>query len=332
VGDSYTFRKEVPHPASGVGFFHDKPAPSCDHNRDDSLGDKETRMADTVSGRTPAEWEGLLEEAADRPERLAELLDSLEIEIRQETSFLHEKAEPGNLFTIILDFFGLPEDSDYERLARKIKSELEAERSLKRRYRSWLPGEDVLERLFPFIKNFNGEVREHSGGLQFEGFLKFKGIGRCARSEVYTLYLSERFPGRDPANFHLLFDEAKGELVIKRVYRKELPRIDRPTTAARAVLTEMIRDIVPASSDIRTIVVDHAANVETRQALIVSRRDGAEVSFELDPGGDPAATPLGNLMTKLAVELGLEPGAFRLEILAYGVLKIELAIVTFVHH
>ena len=114
---------------------------------------------------------------------------------------------------------------------------------------------------------------------------------------------------------------------VMGIKKNELPRIDRPKTTARAVLAEMIQDIVPASSDIRTIVVDHAANVETRQALIVSRRDGAEVSFELDPGGDPAATPLGNLMKKLAVELGLEPGAFRMEILAYGVLKIELAIV-----
>lgn len=283
-------------------------------------------MAENVSGRTPAEWERLLEEAADRPDRLAALLESLESEIKQETSFLHEKAEPDNLFAIILDFFGAPEDNDYERLAQKIKSELEAERRLKRRYRSWLPGEDVLERLFPFVKNFNGEVREDSGGLQFEGFLKFKGVSRGARSEVYTLYLSERFPGRDPANFHILFDGAKGDLVIKRVYRKELPRIDRPATAARAVLAEMIHDIVPALSDLRTIVVDHAANVETRQALIVSRPDGDAVSFELDPGGDPAATPLGNLMKKLAGELGLEPGAFRMEILAYGVLKIELSI------
>jgi|GEM_PF-5170773 len=284
-------------------------------------------MADNVSGRTPNEWERLLEEAADRPERLAQLLESLEGEIKQETSFLHEKAEPGNLFSIILDFFGIPEDDDYARLSERIKSEVDAERRLKRRYRSWLPGEDVLERLFPFIKNFNGEVREEAGGLQFEGFRKFKGISRGARSEAYTLYLSQRFPGRDPANFHLLFDEAKGELVIKRVYRKELPRLDGPATAARAVLAEMTGDIVPALSQIRAIVVDHAANVETRQALIVSHCEGDEACYELNSGADPAATPLGNLMNKLAVELGLEPGAFSTEILAYGVLKIELAIV-----
>ena len=37
VGDNLPFRKDVPHPASGVGFFHDKPASSCDHGLEDSL-------------------------------------------------------------------------------------------------------------------------------------------------------------------------------------------------------------------------------------------------------------------------------------------------------
>ncbi len=284
-------------------------------------------MAENVSGRTPAEWEKLLEEAADHPERLGALLKELESEISQETTFLHENPEPDNLFAIILDFFGVPDDDDYERLAQTIKAELQAERRLKRRYRTWLPGEEVLDRLFPFIKNFSGEVREERSGLQFEGFLKFKGIRRDTTSEVYALYLSERFPGRDPANFHILFDGAEGDLVIKRVYRMELPRLEGTVTAARAVLAELIRDIVPALSDIRTIVVDNAANRETRRAMISSRNEEGSASFELTPGADPAATPLGRLMGQLALELGLAPGAFRAEILAYGVLKIELSIV-----
>ena len=79
-------------------------------------------------------------------------------------------------------------------------------------------------------------------------------------------------------------------------------------------------------SAIRTIVADNAANVETRQALITSHRDGDTVRFELKPDADPTDTPLGHLMKKLALELGLEPGPFRSEILAYGVLKIELSI------
>ncbi len=140
------------------------------------------------------------------------------------------------------------------------------------------------------------------------------------------LYLSERFPGREPANFHLLFAPAEGKLVIKRVYRKELPRIEGITTPARAVLAEMAADIVPSLRSVRSLLVDNAANVATRRALISSHRESGEVVFALRPGADPAATPLGNLMVKLARELGLAPGPFSCQVCAFGMLKIELEI------
>lgn len=279
-----------------------------------------------VSGLTPAIWEDRLGKAASDPRRLAEVLGDLEGEIHREHTFLHDDPEPDNLLSLILDFFGLPDDNDYEGLGKRIEAELATERWLKKRYRSWLPGEEVLDRIFPYIKNFGGDVREEKSGLQFPGFLKYKGIRRGKTSEAYVLYLSERFPGREPANFHLLYSPAEEELVIKRVYRKELPRIEGITTAARAVLAEMAAEIVPSLPSIRSLLVDNAANVATRQALISSRREGGEVVFTLRPAADPAATPLGNLMVKLARELGLAPGRFSCQVCAFGMLKIELDI------
>jgi hypothetical protein len=279
-----------------------------------------------VSGLTPATWEDRLGKAASDPRRLAELLSELEGEISREHTFLHGDPEPDNLLSLVLDFFGLPDDNDYEGLGKRIETELAAERWLKKRYRSWLPGEEVLDRIFPYVKNFGADVREDRSGLQFPGFQKHKGIRRGKTSEAYVLYLSERFPGREPANFHLLHDPAEEELVIKRVYRKELPRIEGSTSAARAVLAEMAAEIVPSLPALRSLLVDNAANVETRQALISSRREDDEVVFALKPTADPAATPLGNLMVKLARELGLVPGQFSCQVCAFGMLKIELGL------
>jgi hypothetical protein len=279
-----------------------------------------------VSGLTPATWEDRLGKAASDPRRLAELLSELEGEISREHTFLHGDPEPDNLLSLVLDFFGLPDDNDYEGLGKRIETELTAERWLKKRYRSWLPGEEVLDRIFPYVKNFGADVREDRSGLQFPGFKKHKGIRRGKTSEAYVLYLSERFPGREPANFHLLYDPAEEELVIKRVYRKELPRIEGSASAARAVLAEMAADIVPSLPALRSLLVDNAANVETRQALISSLREDDEVIFALKPTADPAATPLGNLMVKLARELGLVPGQFSCQVCAFGLLKIELAL------
>jgi hypothetical protein len=279
-----------------------------------------------VSGLTPADWENRLEKAASDPRRLAELLAELEGEISREHTFLHDDPEPDTLLSLILDFFGLPDDNDFEGLGKRIEAELAAERWLKKRYRSWLPGEEVLDRIFPYIKNFGADVREERSGLQFPGFLKYKGIRWGKTSEAYVLYLSERFPGREPANFHLLYAPAEEKLVIKRVYRKELPRIEGIASSARAVLTEMAADIVPSLPAVRALLVDNAANVETRRALISSRRDGDDVVFALRPDAEPAATPLGNLMVKLARELGLVPGRFSCQVCAFGMLKIELGL------
>ena len=279
-----------------------------------------------VSGLTPAIWKDRLEKAASDPRRLAELLGKLEGEIHREHTFLHEDPEPDTLLSLILDFFDLPDDNDYDELGKRIEAELAAERWLKKRYRSWLPGEEVLDRIFPYIKNFGADVREERSGLQFPGFLKYKGIRWGKTSEAYVLYLSERFPGREPANFHLLYSPAEEELVIKRVYRKELPRIEGTATAARAVLAEMAAEIVPSLPSVRSLLVDNAANVATRRALISSRREDGEVVFALRPGADPAATPLGNLMVKLARELGLVPGQFSCRVCAFGMLKIELGL------
>jgi hypothetical protein len=279
-----------------------------------------------LSGRTPEEWESRLEEAADQPDRLGEIVEELDHEMRQERTWLHENPEPGDLFSTILEFLGRPEDDDLERLGSQIKSELQKERWLKKRYRSWLPGEVYQDRLFRYLKDFGGEVRRDDSGLQFPGFLKFKGFRRESRHGVFAFYLSERFPGRDPANFHVAFDPSNGDLLFKRAYKMELPVLDGMTTVGRAVLSELIRDVVPSLSDIRAFVVDNAANISTRQALIASRKQDDSVVYEPRPDGDVASTLLGNLMLKLALEMGLLPGDFRLEVRPFGMLRIELDI------
>jgi len=279
-----------------------------------------------LSGLTPEEWESRLEEAADQPDRLAGILKELDHEMRQEKTWLHENPEPGDLFSTILEFLGRPEDDDLERLGSEIRSELQKERWLKKRYRSWLPGEVHLDRLFRYLKDFGGEVRRDDGGLQFPGFLKYKGIRRKSKDEVFVFYLSERFPGRNPANFHVAFDASNGDLLFKRAYKKELRVLDGMTTVGRAVLSELIREVVPSLSDIRAFVADNAANIRTRQALIASRKKGNSVVYEPRPDCDVASTPLGNLMSKLALEMGLTPGGFHLEVRPFGMLHIELDI------
>jgi hypothetical protein len=279
-----------------------------------------------LSGLTPEEWESRLEEATDRPDRLAKILKELDHEMRQERTWLHENPEPGDLFKTILEFLGRPEDDDLERLGSQIRSEIQKERWLKERYRSWLPGEVYLDRLFRYLKDFGGEVSRDDSGLQFPGFLKYKGIRREIKDEVFAFYLSERFPGRDPANFHVAFDASNGDLLIKRVYKVELPVLDGMTTVGRAVLSELIRDVVPSPSDIRAFVVDNAANISTRQALIGSRKKGNSVVYEPRPDCNVASTPLGNLMLKLALEMGLTPGGFHFEVRPFGMLRIELDI------
>ncbi len=288
-------------------------------------------MTTDVSGLTPQQWERRLEEAADDPEALAAVLGELEREMHQEKTWLHDNPEPGNLLDAVLSFFG-QEDGDVELLGQRIKSELRLERHLEERYRSWLPGEDYLDVLFPYLKAFGDEVAPDPGGLQFPGFGKYKGVRRgSASSEIWVFYIADRFPGRDPANFHVTFRRETGELLIKRVYKKELPRIDGISTVGRAVLAEMIRELVPSLVDIRELEVDNAANQATRDALLRFTPSGDGVEFALRDDADPARTPLGHLMLKLVSELGMRPvasetGPFRVFLGRFGTLRIEMSV------
>jgi hypothetical protein len=279
----------------------------------------------TVAGLTPQEWEEHLELVADDPEKLQAALEALDREMHQESSWVHENPTPGPLFKAVFRFFG-KKDDDIQGLGQQIKVELHAERRLQDRYRGWLPGEEWCDRLFPYLKDFGGEVHHESGGLQFEGFTKYKGVERKQKTEVFAFYLNERFPGRAPANFHLSFNAEDGELVIERVYKMELPRPSDGPSVVRLVMAELEADVVPKLNDLKKLVVDNAANVETRQALIEARPDAEGVNYEPVEGADVDATPLGHLMRKFISELGLDSGDFVIRVNRFGVLKIILPI------
>jgi hypothetical protein len=284
-------------------------------------------MAEEVSGLAPEGWEARLRLAADRPAKLAAVLADLEQEMRQEKNWLHDNPEPSNLVASVLAFFGKG-DRDVERLAAAIQDELRAERYLKERYRAWLPGEDHLDVLFPYLKGFGERVSSDATGLQFPGFGKYEGVRRGRRdSESWLFYISDRFPGRDPANFHVWFVHATGELLVKRAYKKELPRIEGISTVGRAVLAEMIRGLVRDLRHIRQLEVDNAANQATRDALVVSGAGGDGAEYGLRQGVDAARTPLGHLMLALAAELGLRAHLpFRLFLGSFGTLRMELSV------
>ncbi len=279
---------------------------------------------DSVAGLTPDQWEERLDSVSDEPEKLAAALEQLEQEMRQEDTWVHDNPTPGPIFKAIFRFFSR-EDDRLEALGEKIHSELHAERRLKDRYRGWLPGEVPTDRLFSYLKDFGGEVHPDEEGVQFEGFLKYKGLHRGTTVDAFTFFLNDRFPGRDPANFHLSYLPAFGELVIKRVYKMELPR-RKGKSAARAVLAEMVDEIVLDRSTIRSLVVDNAANIETRQAFLRVTRTEDDVKYEIRARVDPAKTPLGHLMLKMAARLGLKPGDFTSKVNQFGVLKISLPV------
>jgi hypothetical protein len=276
-----------------------------------------------VAGLTPEVWQKRLEAAAHDAGALARVLAELEREMQKERTFLHDHPEPGRLFTTILDFLGRPDDDDIAALGEKIRDELRLERRLKERYRSWFPGEDVLDLLFPYLKEFGEPVVPDTGGLQFPGFVKYKGTRRGRTSDMWVFYISERFPGREPANFHVTFVAGSGELILKRIYKKELPRIEGISTASRAVLAEMIRELT-ALTAIRQVIVDNAANRATREALMSSQPADEGVAFVVRDGADPAKTPLGHLMRELVRELGLVPGTFRVFAQPFGILRLEM--------
>ena len=202
----------------------------------------------------------------------------------------------------------------------------------KKRYRSWFPGEDYLNILFPYTKDLGEKVEPEKGGLQFPGFSKYKIIqhGRSL-SEIWVFFISETFPGRDPANFHVSFLHDSGKLTVKRVYKKELPRIDGISTVGRAVLSEMIKGLIPLVQ-IRKMEIDNAANEATRDALLSTKPGSDEVEFALRENGDPGKTPLGHLLLGLTAELGMKPVSypngemFRLFLCRFGTLRIEISV------
>lgn len=281
--------------------------------------------ADPPTGLSPEDWETQLEAAADDAGRLAASLGRLKTEMEQERSWLHENPTPGGVFKALFRFFNSGA-ADLEQLGATLRAELYAERRLRRRYRSWLPDEAPVDRLLPYLKGFGGEIQRAPDGLQFPGFIKFKGLEHNDAHQAFAFFLDARFPGRDPANFHLSFEPLRGELVIERVYKKELPRPARGPSAARAVLAELARDITPDLRAVRLLVVDNAANLETRRALLRVERESGRARYRLRPDAAVARTPLGHLMRAFAGELGLRPGAFRLRVNAFGVLKIELPV------
>jgi hypothetical protein len=279
-----------------------------------------------ISGLTPEQWERRLEQAAGDPQELGRVLKKLEAEMRGENTWLHENPTPGKVLSLVLRFIGR-DDDDLRRLDRKLDTELSDERELKRRYRGWLPGESAQDRLFSYVKDFAGEIGPSPNGLQFEGFLKYKGVSaHGSLHEVFAFYLNRRFPGRDPANFQLSFDSRTGALVIKRVYKMELPRPPRGPSAARAVLAELAADVCGSVGKIKSLVVDNAANIETRKALMRARHTEDGVVYEPIPGAEVEKTPLGHMMQKLAKELDLKPGDFSIRVMPFGVLEIVLPV------
>ncbi|RME25509.1 MAG: hypothetical protein D6806_07745 [Deltaproteobacteria bacterium] len=276
-----------------------------------------------VSGLTPEQWEHRLERAASDPEKLRREIQALEREMLREKSWLHENPVSEGVIGLVLGFLGGRGD-DYRALGKQIEQELYAERSLKERYRGWLPGETPLDRIFPYIKNFPGRVEPCKEGVVFDGFLKFRGVSwGGAENRAVAVYLNERFPGREPANFLLWFVHASGHLVIKRVFRKELPPRCGSTSSARRIVLELADLIVPGRDEIAALEVDNAANRATRAALM--RHDaGKDPPYVLVEDTKPEQTPLGRMMMKLAAELGRKPLDFRLALDRYGVLKITL--------
>ncbi len=286
---------------------------------------EKSNIDQSVAGLTPQQWEHRLERAASDPEALKQVLDDLDKEMRQEKTWLHENPSPGKLLSAVFRFMGR-DDTDFVNLGKRIDKELDWEKSLKRRYRGWLPGEEALDRIFPYMKDFSGEVTECKDGIQFEGFAKFKGIYKGSKREVFTFYVNDRFPGRDPANFHLLFDPCDRSLVIKRVYRMELPPMPEGPSTARAILAEMTRDICPSLDEIAHLVVDNAANLETRKALIHAEQADDGVTYQLNQGASVSQTPLGHLMLKLADELGMSHSGFSTSVSSFGILEMDLGV------
>jgi hypothetical protein len=278
------------------------------------------------AGLAPGEWERRLEAAAEDPRALGELLSQLDHELHQEGTWLHANPSPGKLLKTIFRFFGRLQDDDLEHLGEQIKAEMQSEHQIRERYRSWLPGEIWSDRLVAYLKDFAGPVEPDAGGLQFPGFQKYTGVLRGQRVEAFALFLNQRFPGRDPANFHIGFDPPSGELVIERVYRMELPRRANGPSPARAVLAEMIAAVTPSPQAIRSLVVDNAANLQTRKALLVIEQTADSVAYHTRPDAYVGATALGHLMRKLAAELGLRPGQFQIRVNSWGVLKISLPV------
>lgn len=283
------------------------------------------RMGTTsnVAGMTPEEWETRLETAASSETLLQQVLAELEREIGQERTWLHDNPSPAGVLVAVLEFFGQPLDTDLAALGSRIKAELQRERRLRKRYRSWHQGETWGDRLAPYLKGFAGEVGVANDGLQFPGFTKYVGI---AGGSIVSFWLSRRFPGRDPANFHVTSDAKDGTVVLKRIYRMELPTIDRVTTVGRAILAEMIRALVSDLRTIRRLVIDNAANTETRSALLNSRRGDGGVTLEAVRGADASRTLLGHLMIRLAEELGMIPGKLVFAVLPFGMLRLELPV------
>ena len=118
--------------------------------------------SDGKAGLTPAQWHDRLEQAAEDPAALAAELAELEREMKSERSWLHHNPSPDGLLRGLIDFFLDDKDDDYERLARKVRSELHREAQLTERFRSWTQGEDPRERLFPYLKDFGEKVyRQH---------------------------------------------------------------------------------------------------------------------------------------------------------------------------
>ena len=276
-----------------------------------------------ASGFTPKQWRERLERAADQPRTLAVEFAELEKEMRSERSFLHSNPSPGGLMKSVMSFLMDDDDDDYERLAKNIRSELARENHLLEQFRSWKPGEDVEDRLFLYVKEFGGTLKPDTKGVQFPGFIKYQGIHSTdTQSESYIFYLNEKFPGRDPANFHLVFIPKTGEVIIKRVYRMELPRQEGQGSPARSVLRELVYEIVPDLNAITEFEVDNAANIKTREALLEPKEQKGD--FGARAGGDAENTPIGHLMKKLCIELGLSPGEYKVHAMPFGMLRIEM--------
>jgi hypothetical protein len=264
-----------------------------------------SRFDEGAFGRSARAWQRELAEALDRGDHTA-LRETLRL-MRQEMSGEVEtlgRAERAPLLDRLTEHA--------RRLLRSAPTELEAvedeltaERrawaDYRRRYReAFVPAE-----LHPYLESCAVFVAPDALGVQFSGFDKHTGRSAGSRAEAVTLFVrSPDAPvdeeGYVPPNFFTGYDEAAGELVVRRAYRTVLPH-----GAGTAIIAEHADALVRDRSRLRRIRFDDVQNRPTYTAFV----ETVEGTPRARPGLGVGVTPLGRTATRVLARLGLAPAA-----------------------